>query len=775
MHHAIMSAQLSSRNETYSDDLKTQLNTVPNNDTPNNQNVDEINSANGSNVLLLINHLGNTNDFLSKLKKLCENKEKCKKKCVLILIDCDDIGMLLFNKRITMIEAQNSINLLKRNICKIIAKSNDDSDNDNELFGYHLGSDLFALFVVDDNGNNKMTKSIEIAQYLLDVMQNKKESSFTISIGIGIGQIGDQREWVLRAHINLLRAKENGKNCYFNIQNNIDPTKNDKELIKLLKKAGNLYHDNYVDKCDSVLNDILDTFDQDTLLKQCITTKDKNSLHSVYHMKAKILFFRKLHFGNDKYRAYKANEWMKLCMKTFTLGRMSIECYYLYKTRVVEIENALFPKMKYVKQEIMKQAKERLGNHHNNHITKKYDLTLLTRKQKANPAVSKLNIIKGTLLYYGKQAFEHIGDISEAPLIGFAFAIYVAHAKMFNYQHELFEQVVKWDPTDSKTKHNLATSLWFCKHYYDECLDMLEKELQTTPDDTLLLSSAVKKYRDSCKLYIAKQMKHRGGKEILTNDEKLDKAIKYGQHMLNLVNNHGKWIRGSMYTEYGSLLYSWSKDFDKNKQKQVTALKMYEKLIKMDQQFGFDIINNWTRDLHKFERELMHTIVEYWYLPNNSMHAHILDCVDLIERYFNHDNEKMRRAKILSSIAPHGYFRKNIDKTRHGKECVCITIQKPSLYNKENSTGGNVSGLYNVVAKWNLDAGGELRNQNRKGEDEKQQLKSTTTRFSGSFAAKLSYFFTFWTDYTNFIINELGLTIDLIKEIRIVMIKLLMH
>ena len=194
----------------------------------------------------------------------------------------------------------------------------------------------------------------------------------------------------------------------------------------------------------------------------------------------------------------------------------------------------------------------------------------------------------------------------------------------------------------------------------------------------------------------------------------------------------------------------------------------------MDQQFGFDTINNWTRDLDKFERELIHTIVEYWYLPDNSMHRHILDYVDLIEKYFNHDNEKMRRGKILSAIAPHGYFRKHIVKTRSGKECVYVSSRKPSLYIKEKSTGGNVSELRNVVAKWNLGPDGSLRNQNRKDEDEKQQLKSTT-EFSGPFAAKLAYFFTFWTDYTDFIIDELGLTIDLIKEIRIVMIKLLIH
>ena len=42
-----------------------------------------------------------------------------------------------------------------------------------------------------------------------------------------------ERECALGAHINLLRAKENGKNCYFFNQNNIDASDNNKEMAKL--------------------------------------------------------------------------------------------------------------------------------------------------------------------------------------------------------------------------------------------------------------------------------------------------------------------------------------------------------------------------------------------------------------------------------------------------------------------------------------------------------------------------------------------------------------
>ena len=93
------------------------------------------------------------------------------------------------------------------------------------MFGYHLG-DLFALFIDD---NYDMTKSRNMVEYLIKTMQDTDKSSFTISVGIGIRTLSNvdrqskkgmdckelQREWILRGHINLLRAKENGKNCYF--------------------------------------------------------------------------------------------------------------------------------------------------------------------------------------------------------------------------------------------------------------------------------------------------------------------------------------------------------------------------------------------------------------------------------------------------------------------------------------------------------------------------------------------------------------------------------
>ena len=151
--------------EDEDNEVKTQTETAETDATLTNRNIDEIN----------VNTLANTNDFLSKLQQLCRihnvpdvsNKDG---EWMLILIDCDDIGVLLNIEKISMIEAQNSINLLQASISKSIEKSS--NNNGNDIFGYHFGSDLFALFVFDNS--TKMTKSVEIAEYLLDVMQNEE-------------------------------------------------------------------------------------------------------------------------------------------------------------------------------------------------------------------------------------------------------------------------------------------------------------------------------------------------------------------------------------------------------------------------------------------------------------------------------------------------------------------------------------------------------------------------------------------------------------------------
>ena len=172
--------------------------------------------------------------FLTKLEELAHilpNNEDSE--WTLVFVDCDDVQTLIQQNHITTENVQNSINFLQQTIDTLITKKNKDNY---DMFGYHLGGDLFAFFI---NDSYSMDKSQTIVQNLIKTMQNKDKSSLTISAGVGIRTLAKstnetktdenindddaqefdfknlQREWVLRAYINLLRAKENGKNCYF--------------------------------------------------------------------------------------------------------------------------------------------------------------------------------------------------------------------------------------------------------------------------------------------------------------------------------------------------------------------------------------------------------------------------------------------------------------------------------------------------------------------------------------------------------------------------------
>ena len=50
---------------------------------------------------------------------------------------------------------------------------------------------------------------------------------------------------------------------------------------------------------------------------------------------------------------------------------------------------------------------------------------------------------------------------------------------------------------------------------------------------------------------------------------------------------------------------------------------MFEKAIRLDQNLGCDVINNWTRGYitnHRFESRLKDIIIQYWYLANEHQH-----------------------------------------------------------------------------------------------------------------------------------------------------------
>ena len=84
---------------------------------------------------------------------------------------------------------------------------------------------------------------------------------------------------------------------------------------------------------------------------------------------------------------------------------MTLECYFYYKRLQVEIEDEISPVIVDTRQKILQETKNRF-NDPSNEITKKYDLTLLTCTKRADPNIIE-RIVKGSQLYYSKNAFEH--------------------------------------------------------------------------------------------------------------------------------------------------------------------------------------------------------------------------------------------------------------------------------------------------------------------------------------------------------------------------------
>ena len=86
--------------------------------------------------------------FLWKLDELSQVKANDEEsEWTLVFIDCDNIQTLIQENKITTKSVQNSINLLEQNIDTLIT---DNSKDNHDMFGYHLGGDLFALFINDD-------------------------------------------------------------------------------------------------------------------------------------------------------------------------------------------------------------------------------------------------------------------------------------------------------------------------------------------------------------------------------------------------------------------------------------------------------------------------------------------------------------------------------------------------------------------------------------------------------------------------------------------------
>ena len=145
-----------------------------------------------------MNQMDGKDDFLVKLDELI-HQPNCE--WTLILLDGDNIGDI---KRKSFKRASNIIDGLKIFIEELFLVNCNDA-----CFGYHLGSDNFGLICEKDC----------IAVSKLELLMKSMKNKFDVTISAGVAKLlpkyKTKREWYERADINLLRAKENGKNCFF--------------------------------------------------------------------------------------------------------------------------------------------------------------------------------------------------------------------------------------------------------------------------------------------------------------------------------------------------------------------------------------------------------------------------------------------------------------------------------------------------------------------------------------------------------------------------------
>ena len=198
------------------------------------------------------------------------------------------------------------------------------------------------------------------------------------------------------------------------------------------------------------------------------------------------------------------------------------------------------------------------------------------------------------------------------------------------------------------------------------------------------------------------------------------------------------------------------KEKDRNRAK--TALKMYEKAVRLSQNLGWDIINNWTRKyMSNFEfGELNKIIIRYWYLPDdNDIIETILHCIDCIETNFIDNKEKMKQSKILSSIVPDGsnlrrvILRDDVNIENDNDivyTCNYITVRKPGKLDKmltwaTKTSQINLSNYGTMIYWFNMDLGRIIRIGEFRYTDGSKKIE-----FNQEYAAKLMYCVTFMSD-----------------------------
>ena len=533
----------------------------------------------------------------------------------------------------------------------------------------------------------------------------------------------------------------------------------------MCKKMHHLLKNGYVKESESLYYDILSKFDENTILNQAITTQTAPPLFS---QMASMIFSRKQHIGNAKYRSYAATKHTKRSLKTFLLGKMSIECYYCYKSWQCEYGDAMG----------VKQTHSSIEDKQDNTEcdTTEYDITQLTRQRTADPVI--LPVEKKSALYWIKLAWEHLSDLSHSSRIVYGFLYEIGLIdKAFDYFEKLSLEMVKIYPKHGGMRCCLGRR-YYDKSMFTKAFDIFEQAVIDIPDSTTVLSNVAIYYLNSCML----GKKWESTKYTYTPKQRAERSLKYSKQLMQLASQ-GKYVRSSTYWRYGKLLYNWSYGFDNNKDEQRLALSMYEKAIEMDQCFMRDVINNWTRKYVKFESGLKNVIV--WY-GCELRSKNVLNYADLIETYFANCREKVRRARLLSNSVPLDWFVVSLHKKdahycgKKARYRSFVSVRKPAKYNKKlmldrDSLKRTYSEYGIVLGGWHIESPildtNDIAafNYNYNSIDDVKE-----TKFNNECVAKLIYFLTFMCDDKS-VLNDVGLELDVTIEFKVLMIKLLIH
>ena len=525
----------------------------------------------------------------------------------------------------------------------------------------------------------------------------------------------------------------------------------------LVSKVDVLYDDCYIKKCELLCNDIVSKFDENIIVKQAVTTQTP---HSLYFRLGKLIFSRKDDIGNKKYLGYAAHKHFNNIVKTFIIGKMSIECYYLYKSFDCHYIEAIDHKV----------YANTIKDHMNNEAdTIKYDITLLTRKRTADTIISP--VIKGTSMYWIKNAWEHLDDSSESSSIAAAFAREVSFiSKAFDYYEKLACEMIELFPKMASIRCHLAKRCYESS-LHDKAFEVFEKAVNDIPNNSTLLSDVMLYYAESLGL-----PQRTWPNRKYSRKQRAERALEYGKKLMEL-ESQGKYVGKTNFGSFANLLCNWSKDFENSRDEQKLALSMFEKSIKMDQSLGWDVINNWTRDYIKFEVGLKDIIVRYWYSARVNTHTliYILDCADLIETYFNDNQEKMKQAKILSECVP---LESNVsmymktDRKARKKAKYFVSIRKPAKCDKQmiiSYKNLNFNDYGVVLAWWFMDRGGAIRTRHIAPTNNANGIK-----IEHRYIAKLAYFFALRYD-SNELLNTIGVPLNVKKDFRVLIVRLIVH